>query len=102
GGFHDLGGFERDGGIFLDVEKVLRFQVLVALGNVGVEAVDFDRAAGAPSVRLVRIEIDRAFEILERALRIRKNVAYLESDAGVFFVDLVGFRPNGGGQNKGK
>ena len=84
---------EHDRWVLLGVEEIGTLEVLVALGIVGVDAIDFGGQLESSSVRFLRINAECAREILEAAIGpAQAEVRDAEDGRGVGGVDGVVIR----------
>src|SRR6266404_2570944 len=88
----DARAFERDGGVFLDIEKVWTAQVIVAFFNIRINALGLDRGGSLfDHVAIIRIHRNRAVKLTEAAVhRVDYHVIHRKADRTVRGIDLVG------------
>src|SRR5207253_10245257 len=81
----------------LDGEEVVRPEMIIAIGRVGVDARRLNREDDGRLLGARRIELDGAGEVGEAAADLRDQVADLERDLGVSLVDRERADVAGGG-----
>jgi hypothetical protein len=87
--FHAL-ALEGDSRVFRDIKEMIAAKILIAVVVLGVDARDVDRRCHRRFLRMISIDIDRAFEFLKVPSHEAKKVAHLEADRGMDRIDLVG------------